>query len=51
MIAPEAAGVIHKHFQKGFFKAEIVSYDVLAAAGSVAAAKSAGRSAWTARTP
>jgi GTP-binding protein YchF len=41
--APEAAGVIHTDFQKGFIKAEIVSYDDLVAAGSMAAAKSAGR--------
>ena len=32
--APEAAGVIHTDFQKGFIKAEIVSYDDLVAAGS-----------------
>ena len=32
--APEAAGVIHTDFQKGFIKAEIVSYDDLIAAGS-----------------
>ena len=41
--APEAAGVIHTDFQKGFIKAEIVSYDDLIAAGSVAAARSAGK--------
>jgi hypothetical protein len=41
--APEAAGVIHTDFQKGFIKAEIVSYDDLLAAGSMAAAKSAGK--------
>ncbi|GAB3264934.1 redox-regulated ATPase YchF [Alteromonas gracilis] len=41
--APEAAGVIHTDFQKGFIKAEIVSYDDLVAAGSMAAAKSAGK--------
>ena len=40
--APEAAGVIHTDFQRGFIKAEIVSYDDLVAAGSMAAAK-AGR--------
>ena len=34
--APEAAGVIHTDFQKGFIKAEIVSYDDLVAAGSIA---------------
>jgi ribosome-binding ATPase len=41
--APEAAGVIHTDFQKGFIKAEIVSFDDLMAAGSVAAARSAGK--------
>ena len=41
--APEAAGVIHTDFQRGFIKAEIVSYDDLVAAGSMTAAKAAGR--------
>ena len=41
--APKAAGVIHTDFEKGFIKAEIVSYDDLVAAGSMAAAKSAGK--------
>ncbi|GAB3075708.1 redox-regulated ATPase YchF [Nocardioides zeae] len=41
--APEAAGVIHTDFQKGFIKAEIVSFDDLVAAGSMAKAKEAGR--------
>ncbi|MDQ4085609.1 MAG: redox-regulated ATPase YchF [Actinomycetota bacterium] len=41
--APEAAGVIHTDFQRGFIKAEIVSYDELVAAGSMSAAKSAGK--------
>ena len=41
--APEAAGVIHTDFQRGFIKAEIVSYDDLVAAGSMSAAKSAGK--------
>ncbi len=41
--APEAAGVIHTDFQKGFIKAEIVSFDDLVAAGSMAAAKAAGK--------
>ncbi|WP_016721519.1 redox-regulated ATPase YchF, partial [Mycobacterium tuberculosis] len=39
--APKAAGVIHSDFEKGFIKAEIVSYDDLVAAGSMAAAKAA----------
>ena len=41
--APEAAGVIHTDFQRGFIKAEIVSYDDLVAAGTMQAAKSAGK--------
>ncbi|KQU39556.1 redox-regulated ATPase YchF [Rhodococcus sp. BP-316] len=41
--APQAAGVIHTDFEKGFIKAEVVSYDDLVAAGSMAAAKSAGK--------
>jgi GTP-binding protein YchF len=41
--APEAAGVIHTDFQKGFIKAEIVSFDDLVAAGSMAKAKEAGK--------
>ena len=41
--APEAAGVIHSDFQRGFIKAEIVSYDDLMAAGNMAAAKAAGK--------
>ena len=41
--APKAAGVIHTDFEKGFIKAEIVSYDDLVEAGSMAAAKAAGK--------
>ncbi len=41
--APEAAGVIHTDFQRGFIKAEVVSYDDLLAAGSMMKAKEAGR--------
>jgi len=41
--APEAAGVIHTDFQKGFIKAEIVSFDDLIAAGSVAKAREVGK--------
>ena len=41
--APEAAGVIHTDFQKGFIKAEIVSFDDLVAAGSMLKAKEAGK--------
>lgn len=41
--APQAAGVIHTDFQRGFIKAEIVSFDDLVGAGSMAAAKAAGK--------
>ncbi|MEI7778247.1 MAG: redox-regulated ATPase YchF [Actinomycetes bacterium] len=41
--APEAAGVIHTDFQRGFIKAEVVSFADLVAAGSMAEAKSRGR--------
>lgn len=41
--APKAAGVIHSDFEKGFIKAEIVSYGDLFTAGSMAAAKAAGK--------
>jgi GTP-binding protein YchF len=41
--APKAAGVIHSDFEKGFIKAEVVSFDDLVAAGSMAAAKAAGK--------
>jgi ribosome-binding ATPase YchF (GTP1/OBG family) len=41
--APMAAGVIHTDFQKGFIKAEIVSYDDLMACGSMADAKAKGK--------
>lgn len=41
--APEAAGVIHTDFQKGFIKAEIISYDDLISLGSVLKARDAGK--------
>ena len=41
--APQAAGVIHSDFERGFIKAEIVSYDDLVAAGSMVAARAAGK--------
>jgi len=41
--APQAAGVIHTDFERGFIKAEVVSYADLMAGGSMAAAKAAGR--------
>ena len=41
--APEAAGVIHTDFQRGFIKAEVVSFDDLVAQGSMAEAKAHGK--------
>jgi hypothetical protein len=41
--APEAAGVIHTDFQRGFIKAEIVSFDDLIEAGSMNAARAVGK--------
>ena len=41
--APMAAGVIHTDFQKGFIKAEVVSYDDLVATGSMTEAKAHGK--------
>ncbi|GGU35922.1 redox-regulated ATPase YchF [Streptomyces violascens] len=41
--APEAAGVIHTDFQKGFIKAEVISFHDLIDAGSVAEARSRGK--------
>jgi GTP-binding protein YchF len=40
--ALEAAGVVHTDFQRGFIKAEVVSFDALVAAGSVTEAKGRG---------
>ncbi|MEL0135191.1 MAG: DUF933 domain-containing protein, partial [Aquiluna sp.] len=41
--APQAAGVIHTDFEKGFIKAEIVSFEDLDSAGSMAEAKAQGK--------
>jgi ribosome-binding ATPase len=41
--APQAAGVIHTDFEKGFIKAEVYHYDDLVALGSEAAVKAAGK--------
>ncbi|WP_187350631.1 redox-regulated ATPase YchF [Glycomyces terrestris] len=41
--APEAAGEIHTDFQRGFIKAEIVSFGDLVEAGTMQAAKAAGK--------
>ena len=42
--------MIHSDFEKGFIKAEIVSFDDLVAAGSMAAAKAAGKVRMEGRT-
>jgi len=42
MSAPQAAGVIHSDFEKGFIRAETVSYEDLVASGSLSAAKEKG---------
>src|SRR4029453_1023473 len=41
--APEGAGAIHTDLQRGFIRAEVISYDELVAAGSMDAAKTAGK--------
>ncbi len=41
--APEAAGVIHTDFQRGFIKAEVIDFDELMAAGSMLKAREAGK--------
>jgi ribosome-binding ATPase len=41
--APEAAGAIHTDLQRGFIRAEVIGYDELVAAGSMDAAKAAGK--------
>jgi GTP-binding protein YchF len=43
MKAPQCAGIIHGDFERGFIKAEVVSYGDLVAAGSILAAKEAGK--------
>jgi len=41
--APQAAGVIHSDFERGFIKAEVVSFADMIAAGSIPAARAAGK--------
>lgn len=43
MKAPECAGIIHTDFERGFIRAETVSYDDLKEHGSMTSAKEAGR--------
>ncbi|KAL0914480.1 hypothetical protein M5K25_014829 [Dendrobium thyrsiflorum] len=51
MTAPQAAGVIHSDFEKGFIRAETVSYDDFVAAGSLAAAREKGLVSLMSTTP
>lgn len=43
MTAPQAAGVIHSDFEKGFIRAEVIAYEDYAALGSESAARDAGK--------
>ncbi|TWT27011.1 redox-regulated ATPase YchF [Planomicrobium sp. CPCC 101110] len=43
MKAPQCAGIIHSDFERGFIRAETVAYEDLVEAGSMAAAKEAGK--------
>ncbi len=43
MSAPQAAGVIHTDFEKGFIKAEVIAYNDFVALGSEAACRDAGK--------
>jgi GTP-binding protein YchF len=45
MLAPQAAGVIHTDFEKGFIRAEVIGYDDFVTLGSEAACKEAGKMA------
>jgi len=45
MVAPQAAGVIHTDFEKGFIRAEVIRYDDFIELGSEAACKEAGKMA------
>jgi len=41
-LAPEAAGVIHSDFEKGFIRAEVIGYDDFIASGGESGAKEKG---------
>lgn len=45
MLAPQAAGVIHTDFEKGFIRAEVIGYEDFVALGSETACKEAGKMA------
>jgi ribosome-binding ATPase len=42
MLAPQAAGVIHSDFERGFIRAETIAYNDLVTTGSMKAAKEKG---------
>ena len=42
-VAPQAAGVIHSDFERGFIRAEVIPYETFVAYGSAAAVKAAGK--------
>ena len=42
-LAPQAAGVIHSDFERGFIKAETISYDDFIACGGEQGAREAGK--------
>ena len=43
MVAPQAAGVIHSDFEKGFIRAEVIKYDEFVKLGSESACRDAGK--------
>lgn len=43
MLAPQAAGVIHTDFEKGFIRAEVIKYDDFVKYGSEAACREVGK--------
>src|SRR5439155_8461812 len=43
MVAPQAAGVIHTDFEKGFIKAEVIKYNDFVKLGSESACRDAGK--------
>ena len=48
--APQAAGVIHTDFEKGFIKAEVIGFDDLVETGSIAEARAKGKARIEARS-
>jgi len=48
--APQAAGVIHNDFERGFIRAEVISYEDLSPAVAKRAPRKRARCAWKARS-